>query len=219
MLKLDPHIHSEYSSDCLSSVDNILKKSIDKGLDIIAISDHDNIEGSKKAIEKTSKNDDILVVPSIEISSTKGHILGFGCTDLIPKDLSPEETIDLIHDNAGIAIIPHPYCFYRHGLFCKEDPEKLNFDAIEIRNARFILGYCNFKAKSLSTKNNIPKLGSSDSHFPDFIGDCFTEIDCEKNVDSVLKAIKKGKTRALGKGTSNISLSMYLFNKNIRKIY
>lgn len=219
MLKLDPHIHSEYSSDCLSSIDNILKKSIDIGLDIIAISDHDTIEGSVKAIEKTSHNEDILVVPSIEISSLNGHILGFGCTDLIPKGLSAFETIDLIHDNAGLAIIPHPYCFYRHGLFCDEDPEKLIFDAMEIRNARFILGYCNMKAKSLSTKNNIPQLGASDAHFPDFIGDCFTEIKCEKNINSVLKAVKKGTTRALGKGTSNINLSMYLFNKNIRKIY
>lgn len=214
MLKLDSHIHSKYSNDSLSEIDDILKISTIKGLDIIAISDHDTIEGSKIAI---SKSNNILVIPSIEITSNKGHIIGFGCTDLIKKGLNPEETIDLIHDNDGIAIIPHPYCFYRHGLFCKVDPLKLKFDAVEVKNARFILGYANFKSNKLAIKNNIPKLGASDAHYTGFIGDCYSVIDCEKDVSSVLKAIKKGKIKALGKGTSNIALSKYLF-KNIIKI-
>ncbi len=214
MFRLDPHIHSRFSQDSCSKITDILDMANKRNIDIIAISDHNTVEGNKYA--RNLKQDNVLIIPSIEISSRDGHILGFGCEEHIPQGLPPQETIDLIHDNNGIAIIPHPFCFYRHGLLHKTN-EKLDFDAIETKNARFIMGYCNNKASKLSKKYNIPFLGSSDAHYYKFVGDCYTEIDCEKDIDSVLKAILKGKTRACGEGTSNIKLSTYLFNKNILK--
>lgn len=219
MYRLDSHIHCQYSPDSSTKIDDIIKKSIEDKIDIIAISDHNTVEGSKVAVEKTKNTENLLVIPSIEISSSKGHILGFGCEEVIPRDLEPEETIDMIHDQGGLAIIPHPFCFYRHGLLCKSNPDELNFDAIETRNARFIAGWCNFKAKKLADKKNIPSLGASDSHYIDFLGDCYSLIDCELDIDSVLKSIKKGQVEAHGKGTSNIKLSKYLFDKHVRKLY
>lgn len=216
MLKMDSHIHSEYSSDSNSKIDDILKIAKSKNIDIIAISDHNTVDGTSEVVKKT-RNTDILAIPSIEISSTLGHILGFGCEESVPRDLSPQDTIDRIHDLGGLAIIPHPYCFYRHGLLCKSDYEDLKIDAIETKNARFIVGYCNNKAKNLSKKENIPSLGASDAHYFKFVGDCYSLIDCEKDIDSVLKAIRKNKTETHGKGTSNILLSKYLFEKNILK--
>lgn len=219
MYRLDSHIHCQYSPDSSTKIDDIIKKSIEDKIDIIAISDHNTVEGSKVAVEKTKNTENLLVIPSIEISSSKGHILGFGCEEVVPRDLEPEETIDLIHNQGGLAIIPHPFCFYRHGLLCKSNPDELNFDAIETRNARFIVGWCNFKAKKLADKKNIPSLGASDSHYIDFLGDCYSLIDCELDIDSVLKSIKKGHVEAHGKGTSNIKLSKYLFDKHVRKLY
>ncbi len=217
LYKLDSHIHSQYSPDSSTKIDDIIKKSIEDNINIIAISDHNTVDGSKLAIKKTKNIENLLVIPSIEISSSKGHILGFGCEEVVPRDLEPDETIDLIHDQGGLAIIPHPYCFYRHGLFCKANQNKLNFDAIEVKNARFIVGYANLKAKKLASKNNIPGLGASDSHYIDFLGDAYSLIDCELDIDSVLKSIKKNQIEAHGKGTSNIKLSKYLFDKHIRK--
>ena len=216
MLKMDSHIHSEYSPDSQSRIDDILKVAKRENIDIIAISDHNTVDGTSEVVKKT-KTTDILAIPSIEISSTHGHIIGFGCEENIPRDLSPQDTIDRIHDLGGLAIIPHPYCFYRHGLLCKSDYKDLKIDAIEIKNARFIVGYCNNKAKKLSKKEQIPGLGASDAHYWEFVGDCFSLIDCEKDIDSVLKAISKGKVEAHGKGTSNILLSKYLFDKNVLK--
>lgn len=213
---MDSHIHSEYSSDSHAKIDDILNIAKKENIDIIAISDHNTVDGTSEVVKKT-KNTDILAIPSIEISSTQGHIIGFGCEEMIPRDLTPQDTIDRIHDLGGLAIIPHPYCFYRHGLLCKSDYKDLKIDAIEIKNARFIVGYCNNKAKKLSKKENIPALGASDAHYYKFVGDCYSLIDCEKDIDSVLKAIRKNKTEAHGKGTSNILLSKYLFEKNILK--
>lgn len=215
--KLDPHIHSCYSSDCLTKIEDIIKKSTRLGLNIIGISDHNTIEGSKKAIDLTKNNEDLLVIPSIEISTIDGHMLGFGVEEEIPKGLTPEETIEKIHEANGLAIVPHPYCFYRHGLLSKLGHAKIDIDAIEEKNARFLIGYSNNKAKKLTKKLKLPGLGSSDAHYVDFIGDCYSEIDCQMNIDSVLKAIKKGKVKAKGNGTSNILLAKYLINKNFKK--
>ena len=93
----------------------------------------------------------------------------------------------------------------------------MKIDAIETKNARFIVGYCNHKAKKLSKKESLPQLGASDSHYWKFVGDCYSLVDCEKDIDSVLKAIRKNRIEAHGKGTSNISLSKYLFEKNVLK--
>lgn len=215
MTKLDPHIHSCYSPDSYTKIEDIIKKAVSLNIDIIAISDHNTVEGSKVAVKETKNRDDILVIPSIEISSKKGHILGFGCEEKIPEGLDSQETIDRIRDQGGLAIIPHPYCYYRHGLLHKINYKTLDFDAIEVKNARFIIGYCNRKAENISKYDNIPGLGSSDAHYVEFIGDCYTEIQCEKDIDSVMKAIKKGKVKAQGKGTSNIELSRYLYHKHI----
>lgn len=220
-MKFDPHIHSCYSGDSRSKIKDILKQSKKIGLDIIAISDHNTIKGSKKAIAE-SKNEDILVVPSIEISSNKGHILGLGVEEEIQKGLDPDITIEKIHDAGGIAIIPHPYSSYRNGLFNKVNPNDLDLKAIEVLNARYIIGYSNYKSKKLAIEKNLGKIGSSDSHFIESIGNCYTEINNisdDPSVDEILDAIKSKKTIAKGRKTPHYLIAKEVFNKKIRRIY
>lgn len=230
-MKLDPHIHSIYSGDARSKPRDIIKQALILGLDAIAISDHNSIEGSRIAIELSKKIDNLLVIPSIEISSNEGHILGFGVETLIPKDLSPEETIERIHDEGGVAIIPHPFSSYRNGLFFKHRKimKKLvdsngptSIEGVEVLNARYIIGYSNTKSNRLANKYNLAKIGSSDSHFIGSIGDCYTEIndiEAEPTVDDVIEVIKSGKTVAKGSRTPNHLIAKEVFNKKIRRIY
>jgi predicted metal-dependent phosphoesterase TrpH len=218
MMKLDPHIHSSYSKDSQSRPKDILKQSRKIGLDLIAISDHDNVKGSKIAIEIAKDIEGLEVIPSIEISSSKGHILGFGVENLIKTQLSPEETIDKIHDAGGFAIIPHPYSVYRNGLLNKVNHKSIKFDGIEVLNARFILGYSNKKSKKLSKKHDIPEFGSSDSHFIGSIGDCYTQLNID-SLDEIYNIFKKNKTKSFGKRTSNYLIAKEVFNKKILKSY
>ena len=64
MLKMDSHIHSEYSPDSSSKIDDILKKAKIEKIDVIAISDHNTVDGTDEVIKKT-RNTDILAIPSI----------------------------------------------------------------------------------------------------------------------------------------------------------
>lgn len=217
IMKFDPHIHSVYSGDARSEPIDILQEAKKKGLDAIAISDHNEIKGSRIA---RSLDSDIIIVPSIEISSDKGHILGLGVDEIIPKGLSAVETVDRIHDAGGLAIVPHPFSFYRHGLFSNVD-KNLIVDGVETKNARYILGYSNKLSQTLAYEKRLATLGASDSHFLKSIGDAYTEVNTKGNdsVDGILKAIKHRRCKAMGHRTSNFLIAKEVFVKKVLKRY
>ena len=216
-MKFDPHIHSVFSGDARSEPIDILIQAQKIGLDAIAISDHNEIKGSRLA---RSIPGDIIVIPSIEISSEKGHILGLGVDEIIPKGLSAVETVDRIHDAGGLAIVPHPFSYYRHGLFCKVDTN-LSVDGIETKNARYIFGYSNKQAENLAMNKPLATLGASDSHFLESIGDAYTEVNTKgyDSVDGILKAIKHRRCKAMGHGTSNFIVGKEVFVKKVLRRY
>ena len=216
-MKFDPHIHSIYSGDARSEPKDILKQAKSIGLDAIAISDHNEIKGSRIARELA---EDIIVVPSIEISTDKGHILGMGVDEIIPKGLSAIETVDLIHDAGGLAIVPHPFSFYRHGLFCNVD-KNLVVDGVETKNARYIVGYSNNLSQNLAYEKRLATLGASDSHFIESIGDAFTEVNTygDDTVDGILEAIRHRRCKAMGHRTSNFLIAREVFVKKVLRRY
>ena len=79
-LRADLHIHSfgEFGSfdvsDTLMTPIAIVDTAIEKNLNIISITDHNEIQNSHTAIEY-AKEKNILVLPGIEISTTQGHLL------------------------------------------------------------------------------------------------------------------------------------------------
>lgn len=196
-MKIDTHIHSKYSKDSITPLEDIIAYSKKIGLKAIAITDHDEIEGTYQV--RKLEHDGLLLIPGEEVSSKDGHIIALGITDYIKPLQTPAETIDQIHDNAGIAIAAHPYSYYRSGL--GNITQSLNIDAMETMNSRFIFGVSNYLSKKVSLKNNIPEVGVSDAHFIKGIGRCYSQIPETDDVDQLLKYIKKGKSSAHGERT------------------
>ncbi|MDR0334749.1 MAG: PHP domain-containing protein, partial [Methanomassiliicoccaceae archaeon] len=104
-MRADLHIHSKYSNDGRSSVDDIIKAAKAKGLGCIAIADHNSFA----SYAESSKYEGIIVIPAEEVSSSEGHILAYGINKEIPRGKSVAETIDMIHEAGGIAVAAHPY--------------------------------------------------------------------------------------------------------------
>lgn len=215
-LIIDPHIHSKYSRDATTHPRDIIKKSRSIGLDAIAIADHNAIKGSKIGIEESKGMDDFIVIPAMEISTSRGHIVALGIEEEIKPKLSPEETIEKIRDMGGIAIAPHPFVRYREGLCDKI--KDLDVDAMETLNSRYIFGYSNWKAKNLAEERGIPQIGASDAHFLGAIGSCVTEVEADFSIDGILKGILSGKTSVFGDRTPLPLILKEVINKKIKKI-
>lgn len=213
---IDPHIHSKYSGDATPSPEDIVKKSREIGLDAIAVADHNTMKGSWAALEEAKDLDDFLVIPAMEVTTSRGHVVALGITEEIERGISPEETVKLIRNQGGIAIAPHPFVKYREGL-C-DYVKTLDIDAIETLNSRYVFGYSNWRARNLAEKRGIPQIGSSDAHFLGAIGSCVTELDADFSIDSVIKSILSGNTNVFGDRTPLPLILKEVIKKKIKRI-
>ena len=103
----DLHIHTVYSYDGTASVPAVLTRAKQVGLDVIAITDHDEIRGALKAFELAPQFD-IEVIPGIEITTAEGDLLALFVTEKIQPGRPLIETIIKVGEAGGICIAPHP---------------------------------------------------------------------------------------------------------------
>ena len=103
----DLHIHTVYSYDGTASVPAVLARARQVGLDVIAITDHDEIRGALKAFELAPKFG-IEVIPGIEITTAEGDLLALFVTEKIQPGQPLVETILQVGEAGGICIAPHP---------------------------------------------------------------------------------------------------------------
>ncbi len=104
----DLHIHSIYSHDATTTVRAILKHASDVGLDVIAVTDHDEMRGSLEACELAPRYG-VEVIPGAEVSTKEGHLVALWIKQLPPPGLSLADTLIFIGRQGGIAIAPHPF--------------------------------------------------------------------------------------------------------------
>jgi predicted metal-dependent phosphoesterase TrpH len=203
-IKADLHVHTIYSKDSVITPKELVFYSKKRGLTAVAITDHNHIEGALKIAKET----DFPIIPGIEVSSLNGHIVGLNVCERVPKGLSVEETVDHIHKAGGIAIACHPYALFK-GSIGKH--VSANFDAIEVINASsFPFGRTTRKSKQLAKRLSLPQVAGTDAHYGPVIGQAYTIIESEADVDAVVEAVQKGRCQPAG---SPISLLMRLENQ------
>ena len=192
MLKLDLHIHSQYSEDGIGTPNEIMKLVQKKGLHGMAITDHNSIKGSLEALKLKSK--DFVIVPGLEISTRDGHILALGIKEDIPRELYVEETVEIILDKGGIPIVPH--LFRRMSGIKREklEPIRSKIPAIEVFNG-CSLPKTNIKTAEVAKELKLGGTGGSDAHNPLNAGYGYTTVEStDMSVDSILTDINNKKT-------------------------
>jgi len=197
IVRIDLHCHSEHSLDASPPVKLLAKTASERNLDGFIISDHNTIDGWNDIKEVTKKFPDIKIYRGVEISAKEGHVLAIGIQELVPRGLSLAETIDLIHEQGGIASPTHPFDFLRSGVgeMCFDLP----IDSIETHNGSVLIPQFNYKAQLMAKKYNLPGIGGSDSHTFRELGLGFTECTyLPDDENDLIKQIKQGKT--IGKG-------------------
>lgn len=164
----DFHIHTKYSYDSLNDPKKVVKIAKKRGLDTIAVTDHDCIRGA--ILTKRYEDDEITVIPGIERKTDAGDIIGLNVTESI-KSIHWRDVIDEIHSLGGIAVLPHPYRGHKDILELAK-----NVDLIEIWNSRSN-SYDNMRALELAETLKKGVIAGSDAHTYSEIGNAAIFIE------------------------------------------
>ena len=188
----------------------------EKGLDGLAITDHNNCDSVDYLLEQGQMREDgqpvdgFLMIPGVEVTTAEGHLLCLGTT--LP-DMKGESALDVcreIHERGGLAIPPHPYDRFRAGI--RESVLKsLPIDALEVFNAATTLDRHNRKALDYAKSIKIGMIASSDAHHAEVIGTAYTMLEMpELTLDAVLEHLP----------TSHLTVENYVgFLSSVKKAF
>ena len=179
----DMHLHTLYS-DGTAEVQAILDHvEQHTQLDLIAITDHERIDGALRARELIDAGGfHFEVVVGEEITTRRGHLLGLFLSERIPPLRPLEETIERIHDQGGIAVAAHPMAPLtpsigrRSLLRVHQDTDPAHhLDAIELLNPS-AAGRLRRHHRSRLNREllELAALGNSDAHVLEGIGSGWT---------------------------------------------
>jgi predicted metal-dependent phosphoesterase TrpH len=103
-LRVDLHLHSRYSHDSRTSLEALIERSRACGLDRIALTDHNTVEGAL-ALARLAPE---LAIVGEEAKTLEGEVIGLFITGSLPAFQRPERVMDLVHDMDGLTYVPHP---------------------------------------------------------------------------------------------------------------
>ncbi|RMF53484.1 MAG: PHP domain-containing protein [Chloroflexota bacterium] len=198
--KADLHIHSTYS-DGSASVEAILAHVEQRSdLDVIAITDHDCLEGALRARDRAAaKRMRVAVLVGVEISTRDGHLLALGIERLIAADLSMAETVAAVHEQGGLAIAAHPLSWWCPSASrAMLDALHTDLDGLEVLNGSFAGVPINWRLAALNAAHyGLAACGGSDAHTLNAIGSACTHFAGD-SVGELLQAIRMRRTWAEG---------------------
>jgi predicted metal-dependent phosphoesterase TrpH len=211
--KADLHIHTTHS-DGGSTVPEVLDYvENETDLDVIAITDHDTMDGYFEAVELMKKKKyRFELVPGEEVTTQQGHILALYIRKPIAAGLNVHHTLQRIKEQNGVRIAAHPFQHVRMrsseyltmdgiGLVSLVKEAKL-LNGIETINATPLLGEENVRATFVNrTMLFKAETGSSDAHIKEAIGRAYTLFE-GKTADDLKVALRHHQTQAMhGKWT------------------
>lgn len=192
---MELHVHTRYSKDSLQPLLGIYFLCRIKGIETIAITDHNTIKGGKtfyKFFDKNSRNKlpiikGINVIIGSEIMTDSGEIIGLFLQDEIPSGLSVSETILRIKEQGGVVYLPHPYdCKRQKTVLKSEEIEKCaaDIDCCEAYNGRNIDGIFEEKQLQIVNKYCFQSVVGSDAHTMMEIGRNRLIFDCDERISN-----------------------------------
>jgi predicted metal-dependent phosphoesterase TrpH len=190
LLKADFHIHSQYSMDCNTTLEQIIQACQRKSINCIAISDHGAIEGALKMKNMAP----FYVVVSEEILTTDGEIMGMFLEELVPSGLSMEESIRRIKAQGGLLCAQHPFDKFRSDALKAETMDKIagEIDLVEVFNPRSPLLRSSNQARRFAEEHHLPACAGSDAHTAHEIGKAYVEMPDFKGKEDFLQALSQG---------------------------
>jgi predicted metal-dependent phosphoesterase TrpH len=217
-VRFDPHVHSAASYDAETPVPRLLERAAEVGLDALAVTDHDAIEASLRAVER-APDYGLVAVPGVEVSTADGHLLALGVESRPDPGRSLPVTVDAVSSLGGVSVVPHPFQRSRHGAPAAAIEDAAP-DAVEVHNAHTLLGVRNEQARAFARRHDVPGIGASDAHVASLVGRGYTEVRVDApdglTAGAVLDGVRAGHTVSRGgRTTAGQFLRKYLTNASL----
>lgn len=170
LIRVELHCHSRYSKDSVQSLDAIIRACKRKGIDVLALTDHNEIAGAVKM--KAAAPDWLTVIVGEEVATADGDIVALFLKERIPARLPIGDTIDRVHAQGGLVIAPHPFDRLRHEAIGGDVMAQVaaRVDFIEVFNARNVFDADNQMAAAFVKRYKLRGVCSSDAHWPSEVG-------------------------------------------------
>jgi len=205
MGKADLQLHSDLG-DGLAPPERILDAAERVGLDVIALTDHDDIRGAFVIRDLAARRKSrVEIVTGVEVTTRSGHLLALWVEDEIPMFAGLAATVAQIHEMGGLAIVPHPLSYLTFSVgegalrALHAAGDECRVDGIELRNPSWAGRVRERRAAWLNTHLlNAAETGSSDAHHAELVGTAWTEF-AGTGAAELRAAIEARATRAEGR--------------------
>jgi predicted metal-dependent phosphoesterase TrpH len=197
-LRLDLHNHTSYSSDGVLAPCDLLRAARARGLDCIAITDHNTVQGALVALELSEADPSLpRVIPGIELGTEAGEVIGLYVTEQIPKGLPLREAVQRIRDLGGLVYLPHPFDVFRRGAVSRRERglAAVLSDLVEAVNGRALGPWAGAKSARLADEHGKARAGGSDAHREAEVGRAWVTVDELPTRDTLVRLVATGEAQ------------------------
>ena len=207
LLTADLHCHTCRSKDSLMLPGRLLAICRRKGIDRLAITDHNTTAGAREAAELDPER----VIVGEEIMTTRGELLAYFVQEEVPPGLTPEETIIRLRGQGAFISVSHPFDRLRAGGWVEADLRAILplVDALEVFNARTWGPRANRRAANLASEARLLQTAGSDAHAYSEVGRTLLHLPPFGDAPGLRQALMRSRITARGSSPLVHLLSRY----------
>ena len=182
-LRIDFHMHSSGSHDCLSHPEAVLAMALSRGVGRIALTDHNRLDVSLAMAERHPD----AVIPAEEVRTAEGiDVIGLYLRSEIPKGTPARDVCDRVHDQGGVVYLPHPYAAGKGGNGRHAEALAPHVDVVEVFNGRLHEPRQNELAEELAERHGRLRGAGSDAHTLGEVAKSWVELPVHPNEPAAL---------------------------------
>lgn len=193
-MKIDTHIHTSNWSDGKCSVDEMIEKAIERGLDAIVVTDHNVMLTPEDQASLNARYGTFMVFRGAEVSVDTEHIILIGGKFFTIPHYTRETVSDLAADvetSGCFSYLAHPWWRNEFELqFSLDDfaPDAIDVLSLNVDTQRYE------DSLVLAKKYNMQLIAGSDAHSAEHVGLFYIETeDTVTNDDDLVSELKNGR--------------------------